>query len=142
MKQRHSYHRLYFHLVFSTKDRAHTIFIPDDEEEIAGYLRKKAHELDAYIEELGSWYDHVHLLFRCGTTLPLAKIYRQLKGFGSRAWNLKHPDRRLRWSDGVFIASVDPDENDVLRNYIRNQRRKHSVEDLVPKWEKGWNDEL
>ena len=36
MKQQHSYHRLFFHLVFSTKNREHSIHSPADGETIAG----------------------------------------------------------------------------------------------------------
>jgi REP element-mobilizing transposase RayT len=122
-------------LVFTIKDREPFIYTPSDEKEIFGYLRKKAHEIDAYIEELGSWYEHVHILLRCGTTIPLAQLYRQLKGFTSRAWNIKHPDRRLRWSDGVYIATVDPHDNQGLRTYIRDQRQNHSQRQLIGRWE-------
>ena len=96
MNQQHSYHRLFYHLVFTVKHREPIIRTTADETEIFGYLKKKASEIDAYLEELGAWYEHVHMLLRCGTTKPLAQLYRQLKGFTSRAWNLKHPDRRLQ----------------------------------------------
>jgi len=140
MKQRHSFHRLFYHLVLTTKYRESLIRSPSDEAELAGYLRKKAHDIDAYIEELGSWYDHIHMLLRCGTSLPLFQLYRQLKGFTSRAWNLKHPDRRLQWSDGVYLATVDPDDNNALRSYIRNQRDHHSAGYLFDMWEHADED--
>ena len=95
----------------------------------------KASDLDCYVEEIGTWYEHLHLLMRTGTTIALSQIYRQLKGFSARAWNLRHPDRRLYWGDGVFIITVDPNNAGPLRQYIRNQRKHHSDRDLIPGWE-------
>ena len=135
MRQRHSYHSLLFHLVLHTKNREMIFFSQDDESELAGYLKTKAHDLDCYVEEMGTWNEHCHLLLRTGTTIALCQIYRQLKGFSARAWNLRHPERKLYWGDGVFIVTVDPNHSDALRWYIRNQRRHHARQELNPVWE-------
>ncbi|MCP4603430.1 MAG: hypothetical protein GY847_23415 [Proteobacteria bacterium] len=61
MKQRHSYHRLYYHVVMHTKDRQHLITTEEDGHRLRGYFAAKAKDLDVYIEEAGYWRDHVHL---------------------------------------------------------------------------------
>ena len=134
MKQRHSFTYLLYHLVFRTKGREHLI---DDKRELAlfGFLRTKAHDLDAYIEEIGGWREHVHLLMRIRPTIALADVYRQLKGFSSRAWHLKYPDTAFGWADGVFAITVDPHDCTELRFYIRHQRTHHAKNLVVEKWE-------
>lgn len=135
MKQYHSYNRLFFHLIFWTKRREGLIRTRGDESLLFDAFKKKAHDLDAYIEELGSWYDHVHMLVRCPPTLLLSKLYGQLKGFSSYRWSKEWPERPFAWGDGVYIASVDPWDNHGLRGYIRNQRRVHSLRTQFDAWE-------
>ena len=135
MKQRHSYHRLYFHLVFSTKNREHLITTQRDGQALAGFFEVKAHELDAYVEEFGCWRDHVHLLVRIAPKVALSKVYGQLKGFASRAWNKRFPERPFGWQDGVFSITVDPDNCDDLREYIRRQWDRHESGASIGRWE-------
>ncbi|MFO8071938.1 MAG: IS200/IS605 family transposase [Polyangia bacterium] len=135
MKQSHSYHRLLFHLVFSTKNREHLIDSHEDGHVLAGLFAVKAHHLEVYIEEFGYWRDHVHLLVRIAPKLSLAKIYGQLKGFASHTWNDRFPERKLYWQDGVFSVTVDPDDCNDLRWYIRNQWNHHESGSLQENWE-------
>jgi len=135
MKQRHSFSNLLYHLVLSTKERAPLIDGEPQARALRGYFCDKAHDLDAWIEEFGSWYDHVHLLVRAPPTRPLSDVYGQLKGFASWSWTKRWPDRPFHWSDGVFVATVDPDRCEPLRAYIRNQRTHHAERHLHPPWE-------
>ena len=135
MSRQHSYHRLYYHLVFSTKNRESFICSKDDERMIDGLLKEKAHDLHVIIEEFGSWYDHVHLLVRCVPSIELSKVYRHLKGYSTWVWRRRFPDRPFGWSDGVFAATVDPDQQEELRAYIRNQRNHHQSTTTQPRWE-------
>lgn len=135
MRQRHSYHRLFYHLVFTTKGRAQLIESPDDGERLCQYFRVKAARLDAYVEEFGCYRDHVHLLVRCVPTIALSDLYGQLKGFAAYAYRERHPDRVLKWQDGVWASTVDPDTTDALRCYIRNQWANHGAKVVVERWE-------
>lgn len=135
MKQQHSFHRLYFHLVLVTKQREPLIKTPEDEHFLFGCLRRKAHDLGVYIEELGSWLDHLHMLLRALPSMALSDVYRQLKGYASWAWNQRTPDLRFGWSDGVYAATVDPENNAELRTYIERQREAHASHHLVSAWE-------
>jgi REP element-mobilizing transposase RayT len=135
VKQYRSFNRVYFHLIFWTKRRQPLIRAPRDEALLFGALKKKAHDLDAYLEELGSWYDHVHLLARTPPTLSPSRFYGQLKGFASYSWNRQRTESQFAWGDGVYISSVDPDDNEPLRAYIRNQRSIHAGRLQLECWE-------
>ena len=135
MKQYHSYNSLFFHLIFWTKRRLGLITNPREEALLFGAFKKKAHDLGAYIEELGSWYDHVHVLARTPPTLLLTRFYGQLKGFSSYRWSREWPDKPFFWGDGVYISTVDPRENNELRRYIRNQRSIHAGRTQLDAWE-------
>jgi len=135
MRHQHSFNRLFYHLVFITKNKEPFISSEKDEQFLLSLLKKKAHDLNAYIEEFGSWYDHVHILIRTSPSIELSKIYRQLKGYSSWAWNKKFPDRFFKWADGAFAATCDPDNTYNLRLYIRGQRDHHHNEKIEQKWE-------
>ncbi len=108
---------------------------PEDGHVLAGFFKAKAHELDAYIEEFGCWKDHVHLLVRIPPKLALARLYGQMKGFATHAWNQRHPELPFGWQDGVFSITVDPDNCEDLRAYIRGQWDHHEFNNLIIRWE-------
>jgi putative transposase len=135
MKQRHSFTNLLYHLVFRTKNREHFILGEPEENNLLVSMRAKAHELDAWIEEFGGWREHVHLLVRARPTIALSDVYGQLKGFASWEWRRQWPDRPFGWGDGVYVVTVDPDNCDGLRAYIRNQRTHHGDGTIVTSWE-------
>ena len=96
MKQRHSYTDLMYHVVMRTKNREHFIFEPE-EKALLTFMKKKAHDLDAWLEEFGAWNDHVHILLRTRPTIALSDVYRQLKGFRMKeqlirpgSWKIAH----------------------------------------------------
>ena len=135
MKQRHSFHRLFSHFAFTTKRREHLIASPEDGEALLGFFRVKAAELDAYVEEFGCHRDHVHLLVRSGPTVALSDLHGQLKGFAAWKYREHFPERPFGWQDGVWSATVDPDDNHGLREYIRGQWRQHEERSFVAAWE-------
>ncbi len=135
MKQRHSFTNLLYHLVFHTKHREHYIITEEDEALLFGLIKAKAHELDAYVLEIGGWREHLHLLIRTRPSTALSEIYRQLKGFSSHAWRKKQPSKPFAWGDGVFAVTVDPQNSENLAAYIKNQHNHHEQETLITEWE-------
>ncbi len=135
MKQRHLYTSLLYHIVVRTKHREHLISTAEQEALLVACFKKKAHELDAWVEEFGCWFDHVHILLRTGPSLPLSDVYRQLKGISTWTWNKQWPEQPFAWSDGVFVATADPHDCDALRHYIQNQKQHHEQKTAIPIWE-------
>ena len=134
MKQRHSYTNLMFHIVMRTKNREH--FIDEQvERALKTFMKKKAHELDAWLEEFGAWYDHVHILIRTKPSILLSDVYGQLKGFATWSVRRKWPGRVFAWADGVYAVTVDPENCQALRSYIQNQRSHHNEGTIEPNWE-------
>ena len=132
MRQRHSYHRLWYHLVFHTKNRERLLIGQEDVRLLFEAMEKKSRDLDCYIEGFGGWKDHVHVLLRASPTLPLCEIYRQLKGYSAHEWNRLDPERPFRWGDGAYSVTVDPERCEGLRRYIREQWPRHEDGDLDP----------
>ena len=117
-----------------TKHRDHLIF-EQEERALETYMKKKAHELDLWLEEFGAWYDHVHILLRINPSISLSDAYGPIKGFSSWSLGKKWPDKSFGWSDGVYAVTVDPENCQPLRHYIRNQRKHHDDNTIQQQWE-------
>ena len=135
MKQQHSFHRLFFHIIFSTKNREQLIGSPRDGQVLEGLFKVKARDLDGYVEEFGCWRDHVHLLVRIPPKLALAKLYGQMKGFATHGWNERYPESKFGWQDGAYSITVDPDNCQDLRTYIRGQWNHHESGSVIERFE-------
>ena len=139
MKQRHGYHRLLYHLVFHTKHREHLIADRNDEKFLFDAMKVKAHQMDSYIEEFGAWKDHVHVFVRSVPALALVELYKGLKGFSSTLWRQRKPERPFGWGDSAYSVTVDPDNCEVLRDYIRNQWKRHEERSTINAYEREDN---
>ena len=135
MMNRRSHSNLYYHLVTVTKHRTPIIITQQDEQRLCTLMRLKAKQHDAIIHSFGSWHDHVHILLQAKPGVALSKVYGEIKGYSSAIWNKNNPDRQLKWTDGVFIETVSPDNMVLLTEYIQNQRIHHSQQSCIQIWE-------
>jgi putative transposase len=132
-----TFNELYYHFVWTTKDRAPLI---DDEIEIAvkKVLFSKAEELGIGVLEANGTDDHIHVLIRSIPSLPPSDIAKHFKGSSSHFVNhvtLKDDNiRALYWQDGYGVATVSPAAVQTVRKYIADQKEHHAKQEL--------NDEL
>jgi len=116
-------HRLYYHLVWTTRDRAALI-----DAGIAGfltnYLRAIAIRERAQILEIGIVATHVHVLLTARPTTVLPALIQALKGSSShesRKRQVTTSGTALRWSSGYHLSTVGDRQLEVVRAYVRNQ---------------------
>ena len=124
---------LYFHFVWSTKDRT-PLIDPEIELALKKVFYSKASELSIQIIEVNGTEDHTHILIKSTPTLAPADIAKHLKGSSSHFVNheiLKEDNiRALYWQDGYGVVSVSPQAVNSVRRYIQNQKEHHSKRDL------------
>ena len=128
VKRSGSHIELYFHYVWTTKNREPMIDA-EIEREVQKALFSKAKELEIEIVESNGTEDHVHILIRSKATLTPADIAKHMKGTSSHFVNhviLKgDPIRSLYWQDGYGVVSVSPGAVRSVQQYIRNQKEHH-----------------
>ena len=123
-----------YHIVIVPKYRGKSIF---------GALRK---ELGPILKDLCKRYevelieghvmqDHVHMLLSIPPKFSVANIVGKLKGKSTILINQKYvKQRNFRglnfWSRGYCVSTTGCDEN-VIRNYIRNQEETDKKEDQL-----------
>jgi putative transposase len=120
-----TYASLYFHLVFSTKDRQPTLRA-EDRERVWRYIGGIARKEEMKAMEVGGTADHIHALLSLAPTMAPATVAQILKGSSSKWINeaLGLPTR-FEWQEGYGAFSVSYSQIDKTIAYIRDQERHH-----------------
>lgn len=129
------WHRLYYHIVWTTRERAQLIdaglatFL-------CRFLRGVARQERAHILEIGMVSTHLHVLVRTHPTTDIPRLMQRMKGGSSAvAGKERHSStgKVLKWSKGYAIRSVGLRSLEAVRNYLRQQSSRHPGEVIV-----GW----
>ncbi len=126
----HTYISELVHIVFSTKERAHTIG-PEIKDRLWSFLGGIARKNGFKALAVGGTSNHVHMLVSLPATLAVAKAVQLLKG-GSSKWLNETVKPRLEWQSGYGAFSVGISQQNATITYINSQEehhRTHSFED-------------
>lgn len=120
-----SYIAIWFHLVWSTKNREsfiHNSWKMELYKHIKEYCQKKEYHLDF----INGMSDHIHLLISPKATFAISDIVRNIKT-DSYYWikENKYSTDAFGWQDGYGVFSVSPSQVGKVRNYIKNQEIHH-----------------
>jgi REP element-mobilizing transposase RayT len=117
--------RLFYHFVWSTKDR-----IPLIDEQIEAELYRviaaKAQELGAIVHAIGGIEDHVHLAASVPPKVSLSEFVGLVKGNSSHFVNhVIKPDFHFTWQEEYGVQSFSEKSLPAVVSYIKNQRHHH-----------------
>jgi REP element-mobilizing transposase RayT len=131
-------HRLYIHLVWTTRRRERLID-RDLAMFLCRFLRCMARKERAYILEIGVVQTHVHVLARVHPTNPVSSLVKRLKGASSAVAAQEGLGKlgRLYWAKGYSVQSVSAGAVDTVRAYLRHQPIHHPEEAIV-----GWEGDV
>jgi putative transposase len=82
-----------------------------------------------WISELSIQEDHVHIIIQSHPRESVAEIVQRLKGGTSRVIRKEFPELEeflwgdSFWADGYFAETVGNVDEEVVKRYIRDQRR-------------------
>jgi putative transposase len=80
--------------------------------------------------------DHVHMLVSCPPTIAPAKLVQYIKGRSSRMIQEEFPHLKKRywgqhmWGRGYFCATVGTVTEEIIRQYIANQKMEDGDENF------------
>jgi REP element-mobilizing transposase RayT len=124
------FHRLYVHVVWTTRGRAPVI-----DAALAGFLcrvlRGLARKDRCYLLEIGIVQTHVHVLARIRPTTRMSALVQRLKG--ASAALAGQAGLEVHWAKGYSAQSVSPKSLGPVRDYVRGQPRHHPAE-AIPGW--------
>ena len=117
--------KVYVHIVFSTKHRAHLI---DKKIEVPlfNYLGGICKSMECYSVQIGGYRNHVHVLCLLSKKVTQTDLLEELKKSSSK-WIKTQGTQyaNFYWQRGYGIFSVNPWKLDVVINYIKNQEAHH-----------------
>ncbi len=133
------YWQLYYHLVWSTKNRQ-PILTAAVEPVIFQLLREKALQLEATVFEINGTMDHVHLIAAIPPKIAVATFVGQVKATSSTLYNKKYPTPApFFWQDEYGAFSFDKKRLPNVTAYVRNQKEHHTQGSIVPLLERSEN---
>jgi REP element-mobilizing transposase RayT len=124
-----TYTKLYYHIVFSTKNRQR--FITDSiEGELHKYVCGIIRGFGGRAIEVNGTADHVHILAILPPAISISDALRTIKANSSK-W--VHDTSRVLaafgWQDGYAAFTVSASQVESVRQYIRNQKVHHQERD-------------
>lgn len=118
------YCELYYHLVWTTKDREPLIG-PRIESQLYGYVRRKAIQMGAIVFAASGTADHVHMVAAVPAKVALTDFVGQVKGVSSHDV-YRDLGRAFRWQAGYGVLSLDRKRLPNYVAYVESQQRLHA----------------
>jgi putative transposase len=125
------YCQLYYHFVWSTRNREPLLTAPV-ERLIFDYMRWKAVELGGAVFALNSAADHVHLVASVLHRVPVASFVGQVKAAASTKFNRRSPEEPLNWADEFGAMTFDGKRLPYVIAYVERQKEHHAAGTIIP----------
>lgn len=121
-----TYTSLFYHVVFSTKNREPFIG-PDIEQRVWAYIGGVARQHNMTALQVGGIEDHIHVLVLVPPVLSPSQIAQYVKGDSSKWIHETFPTlRHFAWQTGYGAFSVSKSGVSSVVDYIQNQRQHHA----------------
>ncbi len=129
--------RLYYHIIWSTKNRD-PLITPEIENDLHGYIIGKADAKGVIVHAIGGIDNHIHLVASIPPRLSIADIIGHLKGSSSFHINHTAPDYDLTfdWQRGYGIFSLGQKQLSIAVSYVHNQKQHHTEGTTILQLEK------
>ena len=117
--------QIYYHIVFSTKDRVPTLKA-DRREDLFRYTRGILKNRDCHLYRINGTEDHLHILTSLHPTMNLANLVKDIKT-GTSLWIQEKSVFRsfAHWQDGYGAFTHSKGDIDALIEYIKRQVEHH-----------------
>lgn len=98
------------------------------EERLKQLIRDVVEEKGAWLVELETMPDHVHLLVEVDPQYGVHKLVKAVKGRTSRVLREEFPWLRSRlpalWTNSYFVATVGGAPRAVIKRYVEQQKQR------------------
>lgn len=122
---RHSYSRLWLHLIWGTKKRRPLLPKPVAVK-VAAFLKRHAADHGIYLRSVYVNPDHVHVLLDLPPRRSAAEVAQLLKGASARYINYyRLIPVPFAWARGYGVFSISHWDHQRIVRYIANQEEHH-----------------
>jgi putative transposase len=119
------YWRLFYHVVWATKNRLDLID-PAWEKDLYGYMWGKATALECIPHAIGGMPDHIHVAISIPPKLAVATLIGKLKGSSSHHINTQYADGSFLWQAEYGVSSFSEKALASIVDYIHHQKKHHT----------------
>lgn len=121
-----SYWRLYYHLVWVTRERQPYI-TNELEPALYGFIVGKVESLGGKVKAIGGIENHIHLITSIPPNFSVADFVKRIKGSSSHHLNndLRHSIPYFSWQGGYGAFSVSSNQLERASEYVVNQKIHH-----------------
>jgi putative transposase len=120
-----TYAQIYYHIVFSTKDRAPAL-AADRREELFRYIWGILQNKDCHLYRINGVEDHVHIFTSLHPALALSDLVKTVKTSASNWIKEKNIFPSFaHWQDGYGAFTVSHGDRDAVIEHIKNQEEHH-----------------
>ena len=120
-----TYSSIWIHLIWTTKDR-NPFIAKDFNVALCTFIRRNTAEKDITVDMINGVEEHMHALIRLKPVQSVSEVMKQIKGASARWINAEELlSLKFQWQQGYGALSVNPDDIDKVRKYIKNQRQHH-----------------
>ena len=136
-----SYTQIYYHIVFSTKNRM-PVLHKDRRKELFNYLWGILKNKKCHLYQIGGIENHIHMLTSIHSTTSLADLIRDMKT-SSTAWIKKEklfPDFS-GWQTEYGAFTKSHSHCDAVTAYIKNQEEHHQKELFIDEFKRLLKEE-
>lgn len=122
-----SYHSLYYHIIFSTKNRQN--FMNESQlEEMYKYMTGVIKSIETKLFLINGPSDHVHIALSTKPDISISDCVRAIKANTSRWIHQRFEESRdFAWQEGYSAFSVSKSNIQSIVTYIQNQREHHKT---------------
>ena len=134
----HSQWECRYHVVFIPKCRRKTLYA-QLRRHLGEVFRRRAEQKESTIEEGHLMPDHVHMMISIPPKYAVSQVVGFIKGKSAIHLARVYGETRRNfvgqsfWARGYFVSTVGRDE-EVIRNYIRNQEEEDQRLDQMNLW--------
>jgi putative transposase len=129
-----SYWRLFYHLVWATKERT-PLITAEIEAPLFRIITERSNRLHAPILAVNGMPDHIHVIASVPPTIALSEYVRQLKGASSRLIGMDF-NTYFAWQTGYSVFSVSERNLPLAVAYVEQQKEHHRDGTAVARMEK------
>jgi putative transposase len=119
--------RLYYHLIWATKERQPFI-TAEIESELYGYIAGKVEMMDGITYAIGGIEDHIHLIVTIAPKISIGEFVRNIKGSSTHYVNFelgKLLATQFSWQRGYGVFSLGGKQLTEAVEYVKNQKLHH-----------------
>jgi REP element-mobilizing transposase RayT len=130
------YWKIYYHFVWSTKNRL-PLIDAKFEAELYRAIAAKVKDLGGFVHALDGTEDHTHLAASFPPKIAAAKFIGDVKGNSSHYVNhMIKPDFEFYWQDEYGVLTFGEKNLPAVVRYIHNQKKHHAEGTLIPAMER------